>query len=302
MKRHILVSALALALVLSMQFIGCGDDDKPTKPKTQADPNDPSYLTATYLLSSADGGVGSAYMIALIDFWKIKWGDQSDLVYHPASGFWYEQDFQIDTIYSEENPYVIINTTQITIRDSVRFWHGSTAVQNPDSAQLTRIEAGLYIYGDADSTDDVMTASYILNITGPAGEIWSDGDVTVNGTGTMDGIVTQIYYREPDEPRLDSLGICKVVFDIASSFPALAINLDDVFFGCPHGGTINSTGPISVEYCPGADENLEFPATWTSKRTFNADNITIVTNSPTRQWTRTETCENGLFKKDLNFR
>lgn len=297
MKRHVFISALIMTLLVGTQFIGCGDDDKPTPSKPPADLNDPSYQAASFILDAANAGPESASYIAIINFWKIIGSGPNPPIYHIASGFWYEQDFQIDTVYSQENPSVIIETTQITIKDSVRFWHGGTAVRNPDSALLTRIESGLNIYATADSSKDTMTFKYDLNITGAAGEIWGDGVVAISGTGTMVGTASEGYYTEPGEPSLESLGVCKLIFDVATSYPNLVFDIDEMIFGCPiTGGTATSTGPLNVVYCPGADENLEFPATWTASKTFAGENMTIVTNSPTRQWIEADTCDAVIIK------
>jgi len=281
-----------LTLVLSLQFAGCGDDDKPTKPKSlqPGSLTDPSYVAASFILDVANSSIESGYLMAVVNFWSIRWGSPSGPVYHPASGFWYVEDFYIDTVYSDENPSVIINTTDVILKDSVRFWHGNTAVQNPDSALLTRIESGLYASATADSTDDDMTIAHSLNITGAPGEIWSDGDVTVSGTGTMFGNTSEDYYLDPDAPSMDSLGVCSQTFNLAITYPNLAVNMDEIIFGCPTGGTVTTTGPLDVDYCPGAEENLEFPATWKSVMTFSGDNITVVTTSPTRQWTESGMC------------
>ncbi len=289
MRKRTLLYAFVAVCILCVIFIGCSDDNG-TDPEL-ADLNDPSYKIASLVLNNSD--FESCYSIAIINFNRIaKWGQSSDYVYDMINGFCYSQlEVDVDTIYSPDNPTVIINTIPTTVRDSIRFWHGGTWTHNPDSAQLTRIEAGLSVRAVADSSIDSVLYSHIINITGAAGEIWkSDGNVSLAGGGTVVSAVTSVNYPDDDSPDLDSLGVCKVISTITSSYSGVSLNMGDWASGCPIGGGVTRTGPVSIEYCPGESGDMEFPATWTQLRTYNGDNITTKTNSPTREWSENQTC------------
>jgi hypothetical protein len=292
MKRCILAGFLLTALILSIQFTGCGSDKKGVEPTPGPSMNDPSYRLAAYIFDNSDTGVELACLWSLLDSYRIILSQPDAPTYHAGSGFWYKEETQVDTIYSDANPSVIINTIPSVIRDSLRFWQGGTAVQTPNPALLTRIEVGFYIGAAADSTTDSMEMAHALNITADPGEFMNidSGIIVFAGNGSMFGRITQIDYPDSTAPNLDSLGVCEVQTTIASNVTGLTLNLGDIYTGCPTAGTIASAGPIDVTYCQGINRNLEFPATWTSTTTFNGDAITIVTKSPTRTWTKHETC------------
>lgn len=294
MKRCIAASFLLAIMILSIQFMGCGDDDKGVEPTPQPSLNDPSYRLASGILENADAGVQLTYIWSLLDAYRVIYHDPSAPTYHPSSGFWYRQENQIDTIYSDTNPSVIINTLPSVIQDSVRFWQDATPVQNPDPSLLTRIEIGFHVWAAADSSVDSMDAMHEMNITADAGEFLDtdSGIVMMAGSGSMFALVAEINYADSAAPNLDSLGVCEVQATIGSDYSGLTMYLGDIFTGCPTAGTVTSAGPIAVTYCPGDDGDLEFPATWTSTVTFNAGGMTTVIKSPTRQWTKHETCGN----------
>ncbi len=292
MRRCIAASFLLAICILSIQLMGCGDDDKGVDSTPQPSLNDPSYKVASSILETADAGVQLTYIWSLLEAYKVIYNDPNAPTYHASSGFWYRQEIQIDTIYSDTNPSVIINILRSVFQDSIRFWHRATPVQDPNPALLTRIEIGFHVWAAADSTIDSSEAMYEMNITALQGEFLDtdSGVVVMDGSGSMFGLIAQMNYSDSAAPNLDSLGVCEVQATIGTNYSALTMYLGDTFAGCPNSGTIISAGPIAVSYCPDIDGSLEFPATWNSTRTFNADGMTIVTKSPTRQWTKHETC------------
>lgn len=292
MKRCVLAGFLISVLILSIQFVGCGDDKKGVEPTPGPSMNDPSYRLASYIFDNSDAGVELASLWSLLDSYRVILSQPDAPTYHAGSGFWYKEDILLDTVYSDVNPSIIINTIPSVIRDSMRFWQGGTAVQNPNPALLTRIEVGFYMRAAADSTVDSMEMMHAMNITADPGDFLNidSGIIVFTGSGSMFGLITQIDYPDSTAPNLDSLGVCELQTTIASNYTGLTLNLGDIYTGCPSAGSIASAGPIAVTYCQGADENLEFPATWTSTTTFNGDAVTIVTKSPTRTWTKHKTC------------
>ncbi len=291
---------LMMTVALLLFVIGCSDDSTSSQ-KQVGELTDTSYLQVESTIESMDEFTSEMFesMFWLIDTVMSTMSqspgkltskysnmralsDSVLLAYHTNSQYWYFYVSVNDTLGTGEQMIV----TSSIIQDSIQFLHGTTAVQWPDSLQLTGINTGADL-------DLAMTSPEIsLNVAANqkfniVGDILTDGTITINGNNGISLSALSI-----SEGCNSTMAITGEAVDIVTTIDDL--DDDDGNDDCPTSGSLTHNGTISLA-CTG-ESILSFSDTWFISQTFNSTGVDIVVENSTTRWTTTELCGETSLK------
>lgn len=292
MKRIFLLSVMAAFVMVFA--IGCDEDDAATNDnKVTGDLNDPVFLSMQGNLDEIESFDGQMFdvLFGIIDtVFDMAPGakitrssshslgantDSVSVAYHANSGYWYAYASFTEIVPTSDTT---ADTMTVVIEDSVQFLAGAMSMQWPDSATLTAIKTGANVA--ATFPEGSLSANQNFTI---AGEIVTEGDVTVNGTNGV-------------SVSMGNLENCTFAVTMTGNATNVVLNLTTIDLDdCPTAGTLVSTGNINLQ-CTG-EQAVSFNDTWTITETFAGEIITIVAENSTTRWTYTDTCSNSVQAK-----
>lgn len=295
--KKILVMFLTLSLITGMAFIvGCSDDDDEGNGvviKPDGDLNDPLYLAVMDPIGEVENTVPQGLEVMLeylnvLDSMANKCGKAIDLkvlgVSEPDT-VWYDEvtKYWHGMGESEEMSWHSFS------RDSVQFMHGAVAVQWPDTTLLTRINCGCHHYETMTmelAVDTVFDYSFRGSIVGEPGEIYANGDITANGSGSIfdnnmikSGDDLYCEYQSLDDDFTVS-NVQMIIWQLMES-------------GCPYAGSVTHNLDIDM-YCSG-DSSFNFTSSWYVQESFSNDSSHYVIENDLYRWEYSEECR--IFTK-----
>ncbi len=293
MKRLIL---LAIMLGLALTFvIGCSDDDEDAIPTTptileQGSLDDADFVAAQEALFGAED-FGDSLFVWMEECMERVESDPDNpanagkvvptmaasdpviITYHDGSQYWYIYIQSVDTIYGQGQTITDILT--FVLEDSIRFLHGSTVVQWPDSDLLTRVNNGALMTVTTQSGLGNATAAQNVSVVG---EIVARGDVTIDGSLSVNFSVS------------GPGGACSASLAATATADDIVLNMTEADDGgCAQSGHMAHIGTLALE-CTG-DDTLSYSERWTFDQTFYGDSTLVVVENSTTRWTFTDTCD-----------
>lgn len=283
---------LASAVIVCVALLGaCSDDDDGgtgSDAKQPGNPTDLGYLLFKGVLFQFDDT--TVDMIRdILEFYGMmsaKRTPSSDAlseitqepVYHEDSEYWYYE--HVDTSY-----YGIEYTA-----DSLQFLHSGVAVQYPDSALLTEIRCGVHwVLVDTATEakshidqsapgDTLLTIDCLVTITGDPGQIAGLGDVTINLSGSVEGM----------PPGMSSDCDWNNDFDYVGTDLLINLTTDN----CPTSGEIVYTG-VMVLACP--PPLPSYSNTWYARQTFDSGDVSWYIENENYYWEESGYCSWYLY-------
>lgn len=188
------------------------------------------------------------------------------------------------------------DTITLAYVDSMKFFHGNTAVQWPDSAQLTKITNGMSLT----ITEGVITkkaqhggifGDNTWTISGAAGQIAGGGDVVISGNGGTDVDFSFTVGDTSGMMAQDAqTGSCEGVFEFGVQINNLALNLTNIYDdGCPESGSIHFDGDLDVA-CTSDQGNFALTGGYTLDLTATGDSTFYTFRNSTTEWEYHESC------------
>ena len=297
MKKLIVILSMAMLGIGLIFFVGCSDDEETTQPvvKQTGDPDDEEFEAAGEAFGIVEmfNGMMFGFTYELMDtiynhpdfpgtfkpgLRRLAAGINGDsvyLTYHSDSKYWYFFLQVCDTSPGDPDPVIMT----FTITDSLQFLHGSTAVQWPDSAQLTGLKHGAAVIITSSDGSGSAAAHQSASIFG---DIPGMGDIEINGSTSFD----IDFVTASEEPY------CSFDININGSVTNVLMNLTDMENdGCPYSGRVSYNGTINIA-CVG-DTNFTYNDHWTVVQTFDGDTINYVVENSTHRWVFDEACGGG---------
>ncbi len=294
MKRIILTLVIILAITGLVYFAGCSDDDETstgTTTKPAGDTLDYTYIGAEQALSDAMNNVPLELNAMINGLWGVLDSMASLPSAKPLSVLqpdtvWYNADNSY--WYAIEETTGLSNSYQI---DSLQFMHGNTAVQWPDTAQLTRINGGMYavvtngVVSKAVAADTLFKYTFQGSVFGEAGNIAAYSDVTVVGAGSV--------YLQNMPVKDASVLYCQYAISDNFVIGNVQLNLYLVFDqgSCPESGTITHNAALTLS-CSG-DSTFTNTDNWYAQESFVNDSSHFVVENSKYRWEKTEDCGGG---------
>jgi hypothetical protein len=171
--------------------------------------------------------------------------------------------------------------------DTLKFYHGLTAVQYPDGDSVTQISHHLWLevtsYG---SGDDGGEGYLITTITR---QNMSD-TLIINGTGNIAGQLDYVDISGTDTTAC--AGTLDFDFNLSNiRLDATYLYNEDDEMNCPFAGSLVYTGAINI-VCTG-DGAGTLSGNWSVSQVFNDGLISVVIGNGINNWTMTDTCDTG---------
>ena len=283
MKRTLMLFGILSLTLAALLVWGCNsDDDNPVKP---GDTDDPAYTSFVDQFEGVSNITG--YMLELTfqmadsisstvpsapSFPKTSADITPVIVWSAAAGAWI---ITVDDFDNNEG-------TVFDIVDTLKFYHGATAVQWPDDALLTRLDSYCWMIA---SGENEGTAFERVSITRPDGAGTSLFEI--DGAG---GVTAIFEYSD-----LSQLGTttCAGNLDFDVTFTDLILD-DDVLFdaegemNCPQSGTLGYTGSMNL-VCSGV-EPASVTGNWSVSETFNNGSVAASVTHGDKVWSTTGEC------------
>ncbi len=309
-----------LSSALLFSFVGCSDDKETTKTYTDGDESSEEFQA---LESGADGALDltgdmlfGAIVIAdmILDdstnpnAGKIRLAPSYSLAdsvpviaftkdYREGTGDW----FVTLTIQLADET----DTLALHYADSMKFFHGNTPVQWPDSAALTGIQNGMALEvevvsgGVGKANHGGIFAGHSWTIAGDSGALASGGDIAVQGTGFCD-IEFEFEISGGHGLAQDANHMqCSGLFDFGLGINGLAVNLTVLENdGCPTSGSINYSGEVEVA-CFADSAALEVTGDHTVDVQFSGDSTVFVIRSGDTEWRASEACSQDVRRNTV---
>ncbi|MEW5796088.1 MAG: hypothetical protein AB1772_06975 [Candidatus Zixiibacteriota bacterium] len=287
MKRVVLFWLTAAMAIAALNLVGCSSG-KDTKPLEPGDPESPTYQMFSAQFEGVDEIAGDMFERTFILMDSIMSGEgaparapmpaATTAVWDEATQSWI---FTIVELNQEEE-------LTFTVVDTIKFWHGTTAVQYPKGDSLTRVTSRLWM--TAEGTGDNGGSGHIFVTIERQGDLHEV--LVVDGSGAIEG-----HFSYTDIVETDTTS-CSGSVNFTLSANNLTLDLNNMWeneeLNCPISGSLGYTGSVNIA-CTGANAG-SVVGTWTVNETFHDGTVTFVFSNGTNTWTASHPCGTGGFE------
>ena len=273
-------------MVMLITIAGCEGDDSSTKSSNRSDAEFFAFISENARIDEYTVDLLSSmfrYVATIIDSTAEETSsrdnltgtatDETAIVYHESSQFWY-----CSVSYSDSGVF-------FQVVDSIQFRYGDEIVQWPDSLLITEISSFMRVTAGG---GDINWAAAFQNLTLTRSSTETD-TVTVNGTGNVMGDVSWI----GGVTTTDSTS-CHASYDLDYTVSGLKFNLyqelqraiDET--RCASEGVVNMAGSFDMN-CIGTGA-MTVGGEWNIRQTYNHGTIRYVITNGILIWDFTESC------------